>query len=260
MTVVDEATPATADGSEPATRALGHEDLWSIPIPADPQISPDGRQVAYVVTTPDQRSDDYRSVIWTVPAQGDDPRPLTGGPRDRAPRWSPDGRRLAFLASRAEDQPAQIHVLSLDGGEAVALTDLPGGAGEPVWSPDGSRVAFAAPTDLEQADAHAPVVTSRLGYKVDGAGLIGGVRVHLFVVEVDAADASARQLTFGDCSVTSPVWSPDGARLAFLKLPRVRARSRDGRRRVCRARDGRHAGRAHAGAWNLPGGGLEPRR
>jgi dipeptidyl aminopeptidase/acylaminoacyl peptidase len=199
-----------------APRPLRHDDLWAIAIPSDPQLSPDGRQVAYVVTTADQERDDYYSRIWIVPAAGGEPRLLTFGPRDLSPRWSPDGSRLAFLSS------GQIHVWPLDGGEPTRLTDLRDGAGEPVWSPDGAHVAFAAATHLDgdAADDSQPVVTSRLGYKADGAGLLKELRTHLFVAEaapeqVAGAPAGARQLTFGDSSASRPVWSPDGSRLAF---------------------------------------------
>ncbi|MFE5097347.1 TolB family protein, partial [Streptomyces sp. NPDC056638] len=89
---------------------------------------------------------------------------------DTAPRWSPDGTQLAFL------REGQLHLLPVDGGEAVALTTAarcPAGAGTPVWSPDGSRIAFSAPAT--RRDDSAPVVIDALGWKADGVGLIGSV-------------------------------------------------------------------------------------
>src|SRR5579875_1982653 len=201
------------------TRPLHHHDLWTIPVPSDPRLSPDGRLVAYVVTVPDPEADDYRSTIWLADAAGGQARQLTNGPHDGAPRWSPDGRTLAFLGAKGgEGQAPQLHLLRLDGGEPLRLTDRKEGAGEPVWSPDGTRLAFAAGLDVEGGTDHDPVVVSRLDYKADGAGLLKGRRSHLFVLDVPAPGsepAPARQVTFGDASASSPVWSPDGTRLAF---------------------------------------------
>jgi Tol biopolymer transport system component len=129
----------------PAERLIGARDLCALHFVGDPQVSPDGARVAFVVTTIDEGADEYRSRIWVVATDGTgSPRPLTSGEKaDTAPRWSPDGRRLAFLSTRG-GKP-QLYLLDLDGGEARKLTDLKGGAGEPAWSPDGRRLAFAAP-------------------------------------------------------------------------------------------------------------------
>src|SRR5437763_2524887 len=200
-------------------RPLELDDLFAIPFASDPQLSPAGDAVAYVLTTADRESDENRSAIWVVPAAGEgDPRELTTGEHDTSPRWSPDGRKLAFVSKRGEG-PAQLYVLPTSGGEARKLTDLPLGAGQPVWSPDGSKVAFAAPVDLAAAKddkkkpAGEPVVASRLDYKADGSGLLGTLRQHLLVV--DASGGEARRLTAGDFFVSDPVWSPDGTTLAF---------------------------------------------
>jgi dipeptidyl aminopeptidase/acylaminoacyl peptidase len=141
--------------AEPQRRLITETDLLRFVWIADPQISPDGRHVAFTRVTVNQQKDDYESSIWIVPADGSEPpRRLTSGTRDTTPRWSPDGRRVAFVRSVERDgraQPSQIYVLSLEGGEARAVTDLPRGASSPAWSPDGSRIAFSsttAPDDL----------------------------------------------------------------------------------------------------------------
>ncbi|MGV9779464.1 S9 family peptidase [Streptosporangium sp. NPDC003464] len=187
---------------------LSLSDLYRIAVPGDPRLHPGGSTVAYTVTTADREPDENRSEIWLA-APGTEPRRLTGGPHDSCPRWSPEGRELAFL--RPVDGKPQIHLLPMDGGEPRVLTTASLGVGAAVWSPDGSRIAYAAPSgDL---DPHAPVVADRLDYKADGAGLLRGLTTHLFVLEV--ATGETRQITSGDFHTGEPSWSPDGRRLAF---------------------------------------------
>ncbi|MGH2685873.1 MAG: TolB family protein, partial [Actinomycetota bacterium] len=197
------------------TRPLELDDLYAVSLPSDPQLSPDGERVAFVLTGADREADEDRSSIWLVPAGGGESERLTSGTSDLAPRWSPDGMTLAFLSTRGEEgSKSQIHLLPVGGGEAHAITELPLGAGEPVWSPDGDRVAFAAVVDLDpDGGAAKPVATDRLDHKADGIGLLKDLRTHLFVVP--ASGAEPPQLTTGDFHVTQPVWSPDGSRLAY---------------------------------------------
>jgi dipeptidyl aminopeptidase/acylaminoacyl peptidase len=204
-------------------RALQHEDLYQIALPSDPRISPDGARVAYVVTTAVEEEDENRSRIYVAGVSpGGEQLAFTAGPSDSAPRWSPDGRWLSFVAKRAGDDAPQLWLLPTAGGEARALTHQSGGVAAPAWSPDGSRVAFLSAVDLrgepaddkeKKARAAVPVVATRLDYKADGAGLIGARRQHLFVVDVETADVC--QLTSGDFSVRGPAWSPAGDRIAF---------------------------------------------
>ncbi len=137
-----------ARAADPAKRPIRETDLFRFVWVADPQISPDGRTVAFVRVTVDAQREGYDTAIWVVPADGSaPPRPFTSGRHDAAPRWSPDGRRLAFLRTvekegKPGEAPAQLYLLSLDGGEARALTDLAGGVDSPAWSPDGRTLAF----------------------------------------------------------------------------------------------------------------------
>src|SRR4051794_1586979 len=100
------------------TRALDHDDLYALATASDPQLSADGRWAAWLVTTVDRDKDSYKTAIWLADLHADGvPRRLTQGDAESSPRFSPDGRRLAFVAAREGDKP-QVHVLPLDGGEA----------------------------------------------------------------------------------------------------------------------------------------------
>jgi dipeptidyl aminopeptidase/acylaminoacyl peptidase len=202
-------------------RAITPEDLLRLTSVSDVQISPDGRTIAYVAGRADLQDDSNKSAIWLVPADGGAPRRFTYGDHDSAPRWSPDGRTLAFLSDRA-GKP-QIFVLPADGGEASKLTDLPDGAGVPVWSPDGARIAFAArveaetpPTDAKERErwARRPRHVTTTAYKADGSGFVFDKRSRIFIVDVEGGDA--RPLTGLAINATDPAWSPDGRTIAFV--------------------------------------------
>ncbi|CAA9587342.1 MAG: tolB protein precursor, periplasmic protein involved in the tonb-independent uptake of group A colicins [uncultured Thermomicrobiales bacterium] len=133
-----------AEGGDGGGR-LDFERAITATVVADVQISPDGRRVAYATTAASKEGALPSLTIWLVDAAGGPSRRLTtSGAINAAPRWSPDGRTLAFLSDRHEPGKPQLYVLPLDGGEAVRLTGLPGGVGEPQWSPDGTKLAFLA--------------------------------------------------------------------------------------------------------------------
>jgi len=220
-----------AGAATPPRRPIAETDLLKFRWIADPQISPDGRQIAYVRVTVNEKEDRYDTALWIVDArEGSAPRPLTSGPRDSAPRWSPDSRTLAFLRPPEKGAP-QILLLSLAGGEAVPLTDIPKGASAPVWSPDGKSIAFtssATPEDLAERKAgaspkakksHVRLVTEPL-FRLNGAGILDPAEHdHLWVVAAEPPLAELpvpRPLTRGKYDEASPAWSRDGARVYFV--------------------------------------------
>jgi dipeptidyl aminopeptidase/acylaminoacyl peptidase len=229
------AIPAAAAGKRPITET----DLFRFVWVADPRISPDGRQVAFVRVTVDAKKEGYDTSIWIVPADGSEPaRAFTSGPGDTGPRWSPDGRTLAFLRAAMADgkrQPAQIHLIGARGGEARALTEQPRGAGAPAWSPDGRWLAFtssATDKDLEKAKRKKEAGTSneeeresdvrvitRSVYRSDGSGYVDSDRrAHVWVLDVPAEGQPAappRPLTSGPFEEGNLAWSPDGTRVFF---------------------------------------------
>jgi dipeptidyl aminopeptidase/acylaminoacyl peptidase len=139
-------------------RPMRDKDLWLFTWVGDPQVSPDGSRVVFAKVVTDKKRLGYESSLWTVATRsGEAPQRLTSGTRDAQPRWSPDGKWLAFLRSAEKDGkplPPQLFVLSMNGGEPLQLTDLPKGAGNPHWSPDGKRIAFVStttPADTKKA-------------------------------------------------------------------------------------------------------------
>jgi dipeptidyl aminopeptidase/acylaminoacyl peptidase len=180
-------------------------------------ISPDGRLVAYTRRT--TRGDADQCAIWLVPYAGGRPRRLTsGGGDDRGPRFSPDGSELAFLSDRGDGR--QLHVIAVDGGEAVAVTSLPRGVDEYDWHPDGRRFVVVAEDEHteaivgERADGEPTArLIRRLDWRLDGVGLLLRPR-HAHVVS--RRGGRPRRLTSGPWSLCSPRVSPDGATVAFL--------------------------------------------
>ena len=231
-------------------RPIAPDDLFSVRLVGDPQASPDGARVAYVVTRLDRAADDYKAAIWLVPTTGGEPTQLTSGAaRDTSPRWSPDGAAIAFVSNRTPtitppppveraatsgqtpkpatpDKPKnQIWIIPVTGGEPRQLTNQRDGAASPTWSPDGRTVAFLATTGADDDPAHRwlpaapkPVADERiittLRYRADGRGFFAGKHSHLWTIA--AAGGEATQLTGGDTDDDEIAWSPDGRLLAFV--------------------------------------------
>jgi dipeptidyl aminopeptidase/acylaminoacyl peptidase len=200
------------------------EDVYQLTGVASPRISPDGTRVAYQVWWVDEDENEYRGAIWVATIDGSaEPRRFTAGEkRDASPRWSPDGRRLAFTSNRGpEKTQPQLYVMPADGGEPRKLTDEKEGVEWIAWSPDSSRIAYAmrvrdAAYDEEDDAKRAPRRFTRLLYKFNGVGWTGDRRTHVFVV--DAEGGEPRQVTHGDAEDNEPTWSPDGGSIVFNAL------------------------------------------
>ena len=183
------------------------EAVWHLVQVSDPSLSPDGALLACVRTRADREAQEARSEVWLLSLRDGGRRRLTRGPRDAFPRFSPDGRLLAFLRPDEKGR-RQVWLLPMGGGEPWQATRLPGGVYEVAWSPDGRRLAFTADLPAEEGRVR---VVRRIRYRHDGLGWRGDTYRHLFVLEVDTGQV--RRLTEGDYDHYAPHWSPDGSRI-----------------------------------------------
>jgi dipeptidyl aminopeptidase/acylaminoacyl peptidase len=232
-----------AVGAAVDKRPITEKDLFKFVWIADPQMAPDGSQIAFVRVTADEKKDQYDTGIWIVKTDGTDPaRPLTSGTRDLSPRWSPDGRRIAFVRAPERDgrvQPPQIHVMSMVGGESRAITDLPRGAANPAWSPDGKTIAFSSQTRPEELpsgkakektakpedkprESDVKVIT-RAVYRANGVsgwGYVEGDRPsQVWTVPVPdegSEPATPKRITSGEFAAGNHRWSTNGAQIYFV--------------------------------------------
>jgi dipeptidyl aminopeptidase/acylaminoacyl peptidase len=216
-------------------RGITPEDYFAFEFASDPNISPDGKTVAYVVTKIDRGLNRRNSSIWMVATDGSrTPWQFTTSPQSsNAPRWSPDGKSLAFLSSRPEttatpatatpaEQPrTQVYLLSMSGGEARRITNLKNGVSVFRWSPDGTRLIMVSrigPSDSRIGDSRDRSDVRHYknsSYKFNDTGWFDDRRTHLWVVDVKSG--SAKQITSGDdWNDSDPQWSPDGTRIAFV--------------------------------------------
>jgi dipeptidyl aminopeptidase/acylaminoacyl peptidase len=207
-------------------RKIAAEDLLRLKLVSDPQLSPDGSTIVFLVKVIDADKNKYFSHLWIIPTDGASlERQFTFGEvRDASPRWSPDGKQLIFF--RTKDRQTQVWIMPVDGGEARPLTHLEEGQLQHLsWSPDGARILFAfsrtpeawtqkANEEREKSGRSQPArVITRLQFRLDGVGFLGDW-THVWVA--DATTGAAKQVTHGDYDHTSPCWSPDGQSIAFI--------------------------------------------
>ncbi|MBV8297492.1 MAG: PD40 domain-containing protein, partial [Acidimicrobiia bacterium] len=205
----------------PPPRPMQAADIGRLTAVGDPRLSPDAATVAFTVATIDLDANEYQSSIWVAAVDGaDEARPFTSGDhKDGAPRWSPDGRFLAFVRHEQDSAETKVCVIPAGGGEARTVAEWKDEVSELAWSPDGSRLAFLGRDreeeryGQEKQKDQPPRRITRLVSRVDSVGWIVDRPAHLFVVPVGGGDVS--QLTAGEFEDGGLAWSPDGEEIAF---------------------------------------------
>ncbi|MBE3112867.1 MAG: S9 family peptidase [Acidobacteria bacterium] len=227
--------PIVLSGQSATLKPIAFDDFIRIKRVTDLQLSPDGTSIAYVVTVMDKAANRGASDIWLVPARGGEPRRLTSSPAaDMNPRWSPDGRTIAFISTRSGSP--QVWRIDPNGGEAVQLTRISTGASGVIWSPSGTHLAFVSsvypdcPDDESNRKRMEAVEASKVKGRLFDHLLIrhwnawsDGTRSHVFVIP--AAGGAFVDITPGDFDVP-PIalggaqdytFSPDGTEIAFVR-------------------------------------------
>lgn len=198
---------------------MNSRDIYRLQNITDPQVSPDGKWIAYTLSSVDTTKDKRNADLWMVSWDGKESVQLTNGPDGESKaRFSPDGQYISFVSARQGATKSQIWLMDRRGGEAKKLTDFKTDLEDYVWSPDGKKLALIlrAPdyADSAKTKVRKPYVLDRYHFKADVRGYLESSPVHLYLFDV--ATKKLDTLTTGIYDETSPVWSPDGSQLAFV--------------------------------------------
>jgi len=203
-------------------RSITIDDHFKLKRVGNPRISPDGKWVAYTVSSTDLEKNESKTRIWKISVANGEAIPMTAEEHSSSlPKWSPDGKYFSFLSARNKGK-TQVWVLNTLGGEAVKLTDIKQGVKHYAWSPDGKRILLTitdpGPEDLEEDNdkkkKKRPWVVDRIQFKEDDAGYLDNRRTHLYTFNL--VDKKITQITSGNFDDSDPVWSPDGKSIAFV--------------------------------------------
>jgi dipeptidyl aminopeptidase/acylaminoacyl peptidase len=206
-------TVAASGFAQETPRPMSIVDLINVPSLRDPQLAPDGTRLLYVLSKPDWEENKTISHIWRVAADGSNAIQLTyGEDGESSPRWSPDGRLIAFLAERGEDEGNQLYLLNVAGGEAYSLFKHGSGVFDIGWSPDGAWIYFRSRDEkTEEQEAREEKENDVYAFDEDYR------HTHLWRVSLESG--GAERVTEGDYSVLSYELSHDGALIAFRRGP-----------------------------------------
>jgi len=217
-------------GGETQKRNLTVDDVLAIQDVHDPQVSPDGKWIAFVVDVYDKKADDWNSDIFMVPFGGGEPIRLSASEKDdTSPRWSPDNKWLAFKSKRGKKE--QVYLLNRNGGDAIQLTDVKQGVEDFSWSPDSKKLALVikdpdpdANYDEDTKDkTEKPIVITRLQFLYDEYGFLKELYKHIYTIDLETK--AIKQITSGpnddagpvwSSYLSTPQWSPDGKQILFV--------------------------------------------
>lgn len=200
-------------------------DLFDLEFASNPQFSPDGKSIVFERSFMDIMTDKRLSNLWITDLSGNRQRPLTSGNENHyGHQWSPNGDRLAFIST--ESGKPQIHIMWMDNGQQVNISNLQKSPSQLKWSPDGKWLAFVMSVDVKSKGfgnmpakpegatwAASPKYIDKLIYRSDGRGYLGESYNHIFIIP--ATGGSARQVTAGEFNHSSPAWSPDSKQIIF---------------------------------------------
>ncbi|WP_446686111.1 DPP IV N-terminal domain-containing protein [Metabacillus herbersteinensis] len=204
-------------------RGMTSADLYALKSVTDPQISPDGTKVIYVQTSINNETDKYDSHLYIYDFEQKKHSQWTYGEgRNHSPRWSPDGKSIAFLSNR--DKETQAYLISTNGGEPRQLTKCKSGISSIEWCPFSKRILFSVslkPGELivnkqvsnEKDDELEPIVVEGLRYKLNGVGFFKDKRKQLAFIDINTG--VVEQLTSDKSDYLNAIWSPDGSSIAF---------------------------------------------